>query len=326
MYKFKALRNILFIFFVAISVSTQAKQRFFSINIKAKKDGTLKETFLDSTQIPRWAINKPNFMKRVLKFNPKLRKIDKIKKGQRIYLELPFKEAMLYARLGREPEPTLTEFNSKWSVSYSLSRKNIIDSSPSLTINSEQNALYTIGVSYNHKFSDRYSYFATGYASKMNSALVPSVTEGEEAEEVEVPVEFAMKNYFQRYYESKNFILYGGADIERFSTFKVTDDNQVARLQHHFAFLTIGVAKPFSLFTQKMLFKVSVAQSVWNKLSLQSASTQTFESFSGNKVAMLFISSLTKRIGIHFYYDWHMLSAQSDLDIRRFGAGVHFRF
>ena len=75
-----------------------------------------------------------------------------------------------------------------------------------------------------------------------------------------------------------------------------------------------------------MLFKLSFAQSIWNKLDLQSTSNVTFETFSGNKIASLFIVSVTKRLGIHFFYDKHMLEAESKLDINRLGSGIHFRF
>jgi hypothetical protein len=322
----KLSKKLLVIILFMVSASSFAKARFFSINIKVKEDSTLKEALYSSTKIPKNAIEDPNLLKRILRFNPHLRKKRRVKKGERIYFELPLKKALLYAKMRRKPKKYVNpETKSKYSVSYSLSRKTILDSSSSLIINSEQNALYTIGAAFSAKINDQYSFFTTGYFSKMNSADSPSAsTSG--TSRIDVPIEMAGKFYVQRPIYNSRFIVYGGLDLERFSTFKVTYDDKVARLQHSFAFLTIGIAKPFKIFKKNLLVKFSLAQSVWNKLDLDSESTQTFETFSGNKIAGLLIVPLFKSVGIHFYLDKHILSAESKLDMQRFGTGIHYRF
>lgn len=327
------LWNLFILFFILNGPFLYAKERFFSIHIKARKTASLRETIYASTRIPSKVINNPNFMSNVLRYNPKLRNRDIIQKGEKIYIEMPLKDALAYSKRSRKYLPKIAkevkdkkldnpEKRYRYSVSYSLSRKEISDTSADISIDSQQNALYTIGASFNYRFNDTYSFFTTGYFSKMNTAVSPA-TEGQE---IDVPLEMAMKAYIQRPMWSLPFTIYTGFDIERLSTFKLTNDNQVARLQHSFAFLTLGVAKPFKLFGRTLLAKASFARSVWNKLDLESESTQTFETFSGNKIAMLLIVPILKRVGIHFYYDRHILEAESKLDMQRFGSGVHFRF
>lgn len=303
---------------------TFSKGRFFSIEVKAPEDGYLDETLQKSTQIPKRFIKMPGFINMVKRYNPRLRNKSSVKKGEKIYIELPYKTALKIARMEkdvRDPESDFIEKKSfGYSVSYSLSKKNIIDTSSTTTVDSAQNSPYTLGFSVNKRFNEDYSYFGTVYVSKMNNSFAPN------DQPVEVPLEFAMKNYAQKRFNNHPYLIYGGLDIERFSTFKSTSFTEVARLQHSFAFLTIGIARPFTLFNKGMLFKLSLAQSIWNKLDLESNSNVTYETFSGNKIASLFIMSITKRIGIHLFYDKHILEAESKLDITRFGSGIHFRF
>lgn len=306
------------------SNSVFAKGRFFSIEVKAPEDGYLDETLQKSTQIPKRFIKMPGFLNMVKKYNPRLRNKNSVKKGEKIYIELPYKTALKIARMEKDisdPESDFIEQRSfGYSLSYSLSKKNITDTSDTTTVDSAQNSPYTLGFSVNKRFNEDYSYFGTAYISKMNNSFAPN------DQPVAVPLEFAMKNYAQKRFSNHPYLIYGGLDIERFSTFKSTSFTEVARLQHSFAFLTVGIARPFTLFNRGMLFKISFAQSIWNKLDLESTADVNFETFSGNKIASLFIVSVTKRIGLHFFYDKHMLEAESKLDITRFGSGIHFRF
>jgi hypothetical protein len=321
MIKFLQFLLVLVTFFY--SSAALSKGRFFSIEIKAKENGYLNEILQDSTQIPKKFLKMPGFLKMVKRYNPKLRKKNRVKKGEKIYIELPYKTALKIARMEKEVKigkNFVEQQDFGYSLSYSLSKKNISDTSSTSSVDSTQNSPYTIGVSVNKRFNEEYSYFGTAFVSKMNNSFAPN------DQPVAVPLEMAMKNYIQKKFDSHPYLVYGGLDIERFSTFKSTSFTEVARLQHSFAFLTVGIARPFSLFNRGMLFKISFAQSIWNKLDLQSTNNVTFETFSGNKLASLFIISVTKRLGIHFFYDWHMLEAESKLNISRFGSGVHFRF
>lgn len=300
-----------------------AKGRFFSIDVTAKEDGYLNDILQDSTQIPKRFLKMPGFLNMVKRYNPSLRKKSRVKKGEKIYIELPYKTALKIARMEKDIKDNkdfVEQQEFGYSLSYSLSKKTITDSSTLTTVDSNQNSPYTIGVSVNKRINEEYSYFGTAFISKMNNSFAPN------NKPVAVPLEMAFKNYIQKRFENHSYLVYGGLDIERFSTFKSTSFTEVARLQHSFAFLTVGIAKPFSLFNRGMLFKLSFAQSIWNKLDLQSTSNVTFETFSGNKIASLFIVSVTKRLGIHFFYDKHMLEAESKLDINRLGSGIHFRF
>lgn len=324
MYKYFLAISIL----LAFSSNTFAKKRFFSLSVKAREDGDLIDVLKSSTDLPRAIYKQKGFINMIKKYNPKLKKKDSVKKGEKIYIEMPYNTAMYYAKLAR-PKPTPEDDRYDYSFSYSFSRKLITDSeTDGESIESQQNAPVTIGFSVRKPINENYSFFSTAYLSRMNDAEVFNQEELQN-QVVSVPIESAIKIYVQRKFENTRFQVYGGFDIERLTTFKTVGtfgNTSIARLQHSFAFLTIGIQRPFSFFEIPMLFKVSYARSVWNGLDLQAEENTEIETFSGNKVASLFIISLTKRTGIHSFFDWHLLSAETDLDMKRFGVGMHFRF
>jgi len=319
---------IVFICLCFTSQSILAKKRFFSLQVKAREDGSLVDALKSSTDLPPQIYKKKGFINMIKRYNPKLRKKDKVKKGEKIYIEMPYNTAMYYAKLEKPLKTKPEDKNYDYSFSYSFSRKNIIDTELSGNeeiIESDQNAPLTIGFAAKKTINDRYAFFSTIYFSRMNDADFKKGTTEDSIIKVPVPLEIALKTYVQRKFDNTKFQLYGGLDIERLTTFK-TDQDDIARLRHSFAFLTLGIQRPFSIFQFPSLFKFSIARSIINKLSLDSNKPVDFETFSGNKIASLLIVSITNRIGIHSFFDWHKLEAESELDMKRYGMGLHFRF
>ncbi len=199
-------------------------------------------------------------------------------------------------------------------------------------INFKQNSPATLGLSLSYYPKDSlYSLSSSLYYSNL-TASANNLT----SEEVKVPAEIGMNVYGEYRWQKYNLILYGGPDIEKFSVFNLAGlrtDSTVYVDGVNVSYLTVGVAKAFTLFKSQFFTKFSISKSLVSSYTTSAPLSATQGSdfvdkgdYSGARLLFYISYKLNDKIYLHSLFKYHTMSGPSNLLTLRVGFGLGYIF
>lgn len=277
-----------------------------------------------------------DYMVDIKKWNPHVKNWRKIA-GKQLYVTYPYSP-----HTGIEWSPSLRTFAVKPKHSFlkeeyhksgrflsdnlhmfshiTASQGTFIEEIGNSKLNFEQNSPFTLGVGFAYVLDSLpgYSTSTSIYYSKLTSAGIKTSGTGASAssQNVDIPPEIGATSYLQKNFKSSFANIYGGIDVESFTTFNLEEflsgveptlevkDNKILYLTAGFG-LRYHILSPINI-------KISASKGVYASGKLN-----------GSKFLLYFNQKLGKRFWYHFLYKQHALSGgQSKLSVGRLGFGL----
>ncbi len=192
----------------------------------------------------------------------------------------------------------------------------------SVNVKTAQNSPYSIGIAALyypenklHSFSSSFYYSALkGTASNLGLT-------------VDIPAELGT-NFYGEYRLIGRFpvTLYGGIDLERFSTFNIDalyNDSKIIVDNSTVGYLTLGAAKVISLGKIYLFNKLSFSKSLFSSTENNYGSSE-YEDFTGFKFMYYANYKISRRTFIHGLAKWHVMSGPNDMNVTRYGLGFGY--
>ena len=261
----------------------------------------------------------------------------KLKKGQiiRLFIDEAFTdiaklknfEKRLLAQRKRKNKVILaTRKKFRYSVFYMASAGSFNQSNEnSMSISFSQNSFITLGGALHYFPKDKIYYWSSSfYLSRLNAA-------GNNLNDFEISVtpEMGINLYFSYNLPKRKFGVYGGIDIETFSTFNldvVSSSQKFTMNDHQVTYLTVGLDKTVMLYKKPYYLKLSFSQSVMSYYSFDSNYSNPGVSYSGSKFLFYINRKISKKFFSHFMYKYHSMSGADHLVVNRIGVGVGYIF
>jgi hypothetical protein len=210
---------------------------------------------------------------------------------------------------------------SNLNVFYTASQGDFTQESSTLRVTSTQNSPFTLGIAATQRSDSNYSYSESFYISRLEGAV--SSTQ----EEVTIPMEWGANLYVNYLITGIELDVYGGFDLERFSTFNVDElptGQPLTTIEHTLYYATFGISKAFKAFNQNMFFKLSYSSSLSSSSSRQSLTSN--EAVAGSKMIFFLSWKFSESWSAHLLYKKHSLTGPTTLSISRTGLGVAYHF
>ena len=199
-------------------------------------------------------------------------------------------------------------------------------------INFKQNSPATLGVSVSYYPKDSlYSFSSSLYYSSL-TASANSLT----SDDVKVPAEIGANFYGEYRWQKYNLIFYGGPDMEKFSVFNLAGlrtDAKVYVDSVNVTYLTVGIAKAFTLFKSQFFTKFSISKSMVSSYSSAVPAYVTQASdfvdkgdYTGARLLFYLSYKLNDKIYLHSLFKYHSMSGPSNLLTLRVGFGLGYIF
>lgn len=189
------------------------------------------------------------------------------------------------------------------------------------SVSSTQDSPLTVGYSAFRKFKQDYSYSGSLYISVLDIGV------SDKDEIVSIPWEFGLNSYVGYKKEKWPVEIYGGLDIERFSSFnsdELSSGEALSTREQLVTYLTFGTAQTFNIYKQLFFSKVSFSKSLFTSESR--ASLINPEVFSGFKYMLYLNTKITDKWFVHMLYKQHILEGATELSISRIGIGIGYAF
>lgn len=243
--------------------------------------------------------------------------------GSEIYTDYPYSPATGYQwapQLFWAKSPTQPKYSFFGFLTASAGTFKETLSSQNITVTSKQNSPITFGIGGNYPFDDQRIWSIN--SSVYFSYLTAQTTNRDE--KVNIDPEIGGNVYLQYTFPNHaDYSIYGGLDIEKFSTFNTDDLIAGAGLDSRtqlMSFATFGFNKLFMPGGKPLLFKLSYS------LGVTSSSNDTGKEFKGDKYLFYLNYKLFSNILVHFLFKQHILSGPTELSISRYGAGIGWSF
>jgi hypothetical protein len=191
-----------------------------------------------------------------------------------------------------------------------------------------QNTPITAGVSLTYyPKNSLYSYAVSSYFAY----LLPS-TNNLTSESTKIPPEIGFNTFGEYRFVRQNFTLYGGPDIERYSTFNMdglSNDQKIYVDQNVAVYATFGISKAFTIFDKQIFTKTSISKSVVTKYtsalpSTVNYSTTSNSSYDGYKLMMYINYKFSNKFYFHSLIKYHTMNGPSNLTTLRIGIGFGY--
>lgn len=254
-------------------------------------------------------------------WNPHIKDHEKIFMGTEVYVEYPYSPSTGYKwapQIFWAVKPTQPKYSLFGFMTASAGT--FTEKVSSVTVTSKQNSPITIGIGGNLPFDDERIW-------SLNSSFYVSYLTGQTTnrdEEVSIDPEVGVNLYLQYSFPGNPlYSLYGGMDVERFSTFNTDDLITGASLDTRdqlLSFATLGFNRIFMPGGKPLLFKVSYS------FGLTGSSDSDGEAFKGDKYLLYLNYKMFSKILVHVLFKHHSLSGPTELSITRYGAGIGWSF
>ncbi len=314
--------------------------KFLKVKVVVYKKDTLGKILRRFVRDDSIINRKEAMVDRTLKSNPHVEDWRNLKTGSvlNIYLDPKFIDPVKMKKFRKDVKKVANKIEKKvkkerekdkvknWSVYYMASLGSFTQQNDEIAkVDFKQNSPLTIGTMYTYyPESKKYSIASSLYFSYL---LAASSNVG--AEDVDVPLEFGVNSYYQHRIKDSTYVIYGGADFERFSTFNLASVEQNDSLeldQNQMGFATVGISKAFEIGKKALLFKASISQSLFSSRTLGYSEDEDTSSYSGQKLMLFLVSTIKERFFISGLFKYHMLSGPSDVTVMRIGMGCGYFF
>ncbi len=230
-----------------------------------------------------------------------------------------------YKRLSLDP------IGWKGSLFYMSSMGTFHQKAPNISdIYFQQNSPFSLGGAFSYYPEEkRYSLSFSGYYSYLlETASTQSISS------VPTPPEFGGNLYGEYNWRKQQLTPYGGLDFERFSLLDpqgLRNDRRIYIDDVKMLFLTVGVAKSYTLFKRKFFTKMSYSKTLYTAFTRNIPTYASNEydyvesgKYQGSKVMLYVNTKLTESFFVHMLVKFHILSGSSDLTIFRVGLGLGY--
>ena len=330
-------RYILPTILLTSSLTINAKEPLIKTQYSYASGGEDLRSFLENqVGVPQNVLDESGYFQKIQNWNPGIENTSQLEPGERVYIEVPYNTVLTPPiDMNRSMASNTTASNSSQSdlkakkkksgvsLFYTLSSGTFEEGleSEALTTTSSQDSPITLGLSLNKPINENWDFSGSIYFSKLDDGL------SDTDETVTIPLEYGITSYFERNFSSLPFLLYGGIDHERFSSFN-TDELVLGEdldvRTHVLTFATFGVSKSFSIFDKNLLVKLSYSSSVASQQSRESLENP--DPFTGSKFISYFNLRASESWSYHAFYKQHDLIGATDLQIARIGLGVGYQF
>lgn len=289
---------------------------------------------------------KSPLVKKTLLYNPHVKNWGKLKPETILELfitkdvmDLKKFEPYYQANLKKAEEAIANELKSAYPVGfkssafYMTSIGNFTQDAPNVAnISFKQNSPVTLGLAMSYYPKESlYSMSASLYYANLTTTVNSLTTE-----EVKVPAEIGLSAYGEYRWQKYNLIWYVGPDIEKFSVFNLAglrNDTKVYVDGVNVTYLTVGMAKAFTLFNSQFFTKFSLSKSIISRYSSGAPLSATVNSdfvdqghYDGVRALFYLSYKFSDKFYLHSLFKYHSMSGPSNLLTIRVGFGVGYIF
>lgn len=197
-------------------------------------------------------------------------------------------------------------------------------------INFKQNSPVSLGTAFTYYPKDKlYSFSFSTYFSYLLASANSLTTES-----ISIPPEIGANFYGEYRWQKYNMTLYAGPDFESFSTFNLRglqNDRKIYVDGVGATYLTLGMAKSFTLFKKQFFSKLSLSKSVVTSYKNNAPPSQIDASdhidlgkYSGSRFLFYLNYKFTNKLYLHSLFKYHSMSGPSDLTTIRIGVGFGY--
>lgn len=283
-------------------------------------------------------------VKKTRKYNPKIKDWSKIPTDTVIELYIS-DDFMDLEKFNAYEESTLekiaNENENKKNPSYPTGLKGSIFYMSSLgtfnqkadnvaEINFKQNSPASLGSAFTYYPKDKlYSVSFSAYISYLLASANNLTTET-----ISIPPEIGANVYGEYRWQKNNVTLYAGPDFESFSAFNLRglqNDRKIYVDGIGATYLTLGMAKSFSIFNKQFFSKISLSKSLITSYSNNAPVSQTDASdhvdlgkYSGYRFLFYLNYKFTDKLYLHSLLKYHTMTGPSELTTLRIGLGFGY--
>lgn len=197
-------------------------------------------------------------------------------------------------------------------------------SNDGISLNFTQNTPVTAGVSLN--YFPKNTLFSTS-ASAYFAYLVPAVS-NISSENTKTPPEIGFNIFGEYRLLNQNLTLYGGPDIERFSTFNtegIANENKIYVDQNKVIYATLGMQRSIDIFNKHIFIKTSLSKSILSKYENAFPNHQLNpDPYQGIKYLLYINYKFSPKFYFHSLIKYHVMSGPSNLTVLRVGIGFGY--
>ncbi len=325
------------IFILIFSVQTAFGQKFFTLKyIVGAKDSyaSILKKFVRIDAV----INKHSPM--IIKTkqeNPHIASWEKLKVGAHIKLFINaefldkmklelYKHELREKKKKREAEILKKRKSFSASVFYMASSGMFNQSNEKfLKIDFAQYSFITLGGAFLYfPKNKKYHFSSSIYISKLGTN-----TNNLNNDTISITPELGINGYFSYRFPKLSYSIYGGLDLETFSTFnlesiQMTQDFKMN--ESKVIYLTLGIDRTFNFFTHALYVKASLSKNITSSYTSGSEIYDPGIAYSGFKLMLYINKKINKQYFWHFLYKYHSMSGPDNLLVNRIGVGIGYIF
>jgi hypothetical protein len=288
--------------------------------------------------------SKTPMVKKIIKRNPHVKKWNNLAPGTTLELFIsddfmdldkykPYEELTLKRLSEEEEKKKLPSYpvGLKGSVFYMSSLGMFTQKADNVAeIQFRQNSPVSLGTAYTYYPKDKlYSYSFSAYFSYL-MASANSLT----SDTVKIDPEIGTNFYGEYRWQKYNSTIYLGPDYESFSTFNLRglqNDKKIYVDRVGALYMTLGVAKSFSMFNKQFFTKISASKSISTSYK-NNAPTSSIDAsdhidqggYDGMKFMFYLNYKFSSRWYLHSLFKYHTMTGPSDLTTLRIGVGLGY--
>ncbi|CBW26782.1 hypothetical protein BMS_1967 [Halobacteriovorax marinus SJ] len=283
-------------------------------HIFIKKEMSLETALQYHVGVPKVLLENKDFINKIYEKNPSLIKGKKIKKGTKIFIEIPFKTEL--SPIKKEIKE-VTDSKSQLIFAYRYTIASYKDEIGSISAEGNQYYPLSIESEFAYQLNRNYKLITRASFSKAEELKTSLSSHGISlSSEYEVNTKLSFNKF------DIPLVPYIQLEYERLSTLntdQIVQGEAVRHRDHGLVFASIGLSRSFVLLNQRLNFETGISQSVF------SSSKDRGKDLSGQKFNLRITKPVLDRVSIHFLFNYYFLNGPSDISIARYGLGASYR-
>lgn len=338
------LKKLFLLLCLLLTISNAYALEYYAFKYKVEEGETFSLILRKFVKKPSVINAKTPLVKKTIKYNPHVKQWNNIPTDTiiELYISNDFMDLEKYKAYEKSTLEKIAEEDEKKKIpAYPTGLKGSVFYMSSLgtfnqkaanvaEINFKQNSPVSLGTAFTFYPKDRlYSFSFSAYYSYLLASANSLTTDT-----ISIPPEIGGNIYGEYRWQKFNTTLYLGPDYESFSTFNLQglqNDKKIYVDGVTAIYLTVGMAKSFSLFNKQFFSKLSASKSLITSYKNNAPPSQIDASdhldvgkYSGFRFLFYLNYKFNEKLYLHSLFKYHTMTGPSDLTTLRIGVGIGY--